>query len=102
MRRAAVDFPLVPTTCTASNERCGSPRRASSARIRSVPKPSGGHGLSDSSHSTADGIELALVALELLALFGHDIGRRVGGEALVREHRLAACDLAAKPFALRL
>src|ERR1700704_2908876 len=104
MRRAAVDLPFVPTTCTASNERCGSPSRSSSATMRSVPKPSVGHGLSDATQAvpspapsslrrSADGIELAAVPLELLALAVHDLGRRVRDEALVREHRLGACEL---------
>src|SRR4051812_26362949 len=100
MRRAAVDFPFVPTTCTDSNERSGFPSRASSSRIRSVPKPSAGHGLSNSSQLTADGIELAPVALELLALGVDDRGRRVRDEALVRELFLRTLDLLAQPFAL--
>src|SRR5690349_19644165 len=52
--------------------------------------------------SPADGIELAPVALELLAFLRDDVGRRVGDEALVREHLLAARHLAAEPLALRL
>ena len=49
----AVDFPFVPTTWIAGYASCGSPSSASSARIRSSPKPSRGHGLIASSHSTA-------------------------------------------------
>src|SRR4051795_3326274 len=93
MRRAAGDLPFVPTTCTASKERCGSPRRASSSTIRSVPKPSTGQGLSDSSQLTADCIELAAIPLELLALGVHDLGRCVRDEALVRELLLRPGDL---------
>src|SRR5436305_2002274 len=53
MRRAAVDFPFVPTTCTASKLRWGFPSRAKRACIRSVPNPSSGHGERDSSHAVA-------------------------------------------------
>jgi hypothetical protein len=42
--RVVVDFPLVPTTCTAGSPACGSPSAARSARIRSSPKPSRGQG----------------------------------------------------------
>ena len=49
----AVDLPFVPTTWIAGYEACGSPSSARSARIRSSPKPSRGHGLIASSHSTA-------------------------------------------------
>ena len=49
----AVDLPFVPTTWIAGYASCGSPSSASSARIRSSPKPSRGHGLIASSHSTA-------------------------------------------------
>ena len=52
--------------------------------------------------SAADGIELALVALELLAFLRDDLGRRVGGEALVGEHLLGTCDLDAEALPLRL
>src|SRR4029078_3732454 len=45
---------------------------------------------------------LALVALELLAFLGDDLGRRIGGEALIREHLLAPGDLATEPRTLRL
>ena len=50
--------------------------RASSARIRSSPKPSVGHGLSDATQSVADRVKLAPVALELLALGLDDVRRR--------------------------
>src|SRR3954452_11278525 len=102
MRRAAVDLPFVPTTCTASKERCGLPSRSSSLRIRSVPKPSVGHGLSDSIQEVLlpDGIELAAVPLELLALGVHDLGRCVGDEAVIRQHPLGAVNLLAQALAL--
>ena len=48
----AVDFPFVPTTCTAGYAACGSPSSARSASIRPSPN-SRGHGLSESSHSSA-------------------------------------------------
>ena len=38
--RVAVDLPFVPTTWTAGYRSCGSPRAASSACMRSSPKPS--------------------------------------------------------------
>src|SRR5437899_7488652 len=101
MRRAAVDLPFVPTTCTASNERCGLPSRSSSATMRSVPKPSRGHGLSEASQSVADCSELTAVPLELLALGIHDLGGRIRDEALVRELLLGARDLLAQALALR-
>ena len=49
----AVDLPFVPTTWMAGYASWGSPSSASRARIRSSPKPSRGHGLIASSHSTA-------------------------------------------------
>src|SRR5438874_9056277 len=61
--------------------------------MRSSPKPSFGHGLSDSTSSTAESIELPPVARELLAFGLHDVGRRVLNEAPVREHPLRAGDL---------
>ncbi len=51
--RVVVDFPFVPTTWIAGYRSCGSPSSASSARIRSSPKPSAGHGLSEAIHSVA-------------------------------------------------
>src|SRR5206468_27991 len=57
---------------------------------------------SPSRSSAADGIELAPVALELLALGSDDLGRRIRDEALVAEHLLAALDLLAQPRDLRL
>ncbi len=59
-------------------------------------------GTSVSSQSVADRIELAAVALELLALGVDDLGRRVLDEALVREQPLGALDLLAQPVALGL
>ena len=50
--------------------------------------------------SPADGIELAPVALELLALRLDDLGGAFCDEALVREHPLGARDLLAQPLAL--
>ena len=44
--------------------------------------------------------ELGAVALELLALGGHDVRRRVRDEALVREHALRPRDLLAQPLDL--
>src|SRR5437870_8969434 len=51
--------------------------------------------------SLGDRIELATVALELLALRLDDRRRRVGDEALVREHRLRARDLFPQALDLR-
>src|SRR6266576_6550753 len=99
IRRAAVDLPFVPTTCTASNERCGLPRRSSNSTMRSVPNPSLGHGLSDSIQLVADCIELATVPLELFALGVHDLGGCVPDEPLVAEHRFRAPDLLAQALA---
>src|SRR6188472_940748 len=48
------------------------------------------------------GLKLALVALELLALPVHDLRRRVGDEALVAEHPSGALDLLAQPVDLEL
>jgi hypothetical protein len=49
----AVDLPFVPTTWIAGYRSCGSPSCARSARMRSTPKPSRGHGFIASSHSVA-------------------------------------------------
>src|SRR6187455_3176795 len=74
--------------------------------MRSSPKPSRGHGLIASSHSTAvmalavERGQLAAVALELLALGRDDRVRCVRDEPLVREHPLRASDLLAQPLNL--
>src|SRR5689334_19446553 len=70
--------------------------------MRSSPKPSTGQGERDATQSVADGIELAPVALELLALRVDDRRRRVRHEAIVREHRLGALDLLAQARTLGL
>ena len=104
--RVVVDLPFVPTTCTPDSPACGSPSAASSARIRSSPKPSRGHGESASSQATcvslAEGVELAPVPLELRALGLDHVGRRVRDEPLVREHPLGPRDLLreARPLGL--
>src|SRR5205823_5731281 len=87
------DFPFVPTTWIDGYVSWGSPSSARSASIRSSPKPSFGHGLSDSTSSTAEGIELPPVARELLAFGLHDVGGRALDEAVVREHPLRPRDL---------
>src|SRR5262249_2941665 len=95
--RVVVDLPFVPTMWIAGNRSCGSPSPRSSARMRSVPKPSRGHGLGARIHAvlSAEGIELGTVLLELLALALDDLGCRVRDELLVRKHPLAALDLLA-------
>src|SRR5437763_11171969 len=82
----------------AGNRSCGSPSSRSSVRIRSVPKPSAGHGLSDSTQRVA----LGKVLRELLALGGHRFGRGVRDELLVREHPLGPLDLLLDSGALAL
>ena len=74
----------------------GSPSSSSSARIRSSPNPSCGQGLSPSTNSTAERIELGPVLRQLVLLGLDDIRRRVLDEALVRQHPLAALDLLAR------
>src|SRR5882672_192134 len=105
MVRVAVDLPFVPTTCTEGNARSGFPSSSSSARMLSSPNSSG-HGLRLATQavfaSVAEGIELAPVALELLALSGYDLRRRIRDEPLVREHLLGSIDLLQQPLALRL
>src|SRR5471032_176719 len=95
--RVVVDLPFVPTTCTAGYASCGSLSSASRARIRSSPKPSAGHGLSEAIQSVADRVKLAPVALELRALGLHDVLARIRHEPLVRQHLLAARDLSLEP-----
>src|SRR5205823_10290966 len=73
---------------------------ASSACIRPRPNSSG-QGESDSIQLTAEGIELAAVAGELLALGLDDVGRRVLDEAFIREHLLRSLDLFLEPRDLR-
>ena len=93
--------PRGPRRTTAAGRRAGEQLHAS-APSRSRPPATGESDSSHRSQSTADCIELAPVALELVALFGDDIGRGVRDEALVREHLLGARDLAAQPLALRV
>src|SRR6188508_915064 len=106
--RVVVDLPFVPTTCTAGRPACGSPSAARSARIRSSPKPSRGHGESASNQATcvmwlgAEQVELAPVPLELRALRLDHIGRRVRDEPLVGEHPLGPRDLLHEARALGL
>src|SRR6476661_6887409 len=68
--------------------------------MRSSPKPSFGQGLSDSTYSTADGIELPLVARELRAFSLDDVGRRVLHEVVIRQHSFGARDLFLQPLDL--
>src|SRR5215475_6318398 len=89
VRRVVVDLPFVPTTWIAWKRSCGSPSTRRSARIRSVPKPSAGHGLSDSTQRVA----LGKVLRELLALGSDRLGRCVRHELLVGEHPLGPVDL---------
>src|SRR5262249_12350663 len=102
----AVDFPFVPTTCIAGYASWGSPRSVSRARMLSRPKPSRGHGLMASSHSTADMFlsvargQLATVALELLPLGVDHSGWCIRHEALVREHPFRARHLVAQALDL--
>src|SRR5689334_15469648 len=70
--------------------------------MRSSPN-SAGHGESPATQSVAgNGLELTLVARQLLALGRDDVGRRVLDEALVRELLLGPRDLPAQPLALGL
>src|SRR6266581_7311315 len=80
----------------AGNRSWGSPSSRSSARIRSVPKPSAGHGLSDSTQRVA----LCNVLRQLLAFGGDGFGRCIRDELLVREHPLGPVDLLLHPRAL--
>src|SRR3954452_8056893 len=82
---------------TAGKRRCGLSSRSRSARIRSSPKPSVGHGLRPASQLVADCVELTPVPLELLALGLDDVRGRARDEALVGEHPLGARDLAFEP-----
>src|SRR3954470_13734568 len=70
--------------------------------MRSVPKPSAGHGLSAATHSVAEGVKLGLVLLELQAFAVDHVGRRVRDEPLVCEHLLGALDLLCEPRAFPL
>src|SRR4051812_4973865 len=98
-------LPFVPTTCTAGKRRCGSPSAARSARMRPSPNSSG-HGDRPSSQAissaVAERLELAAVALELLALRLDDLRRRVLHEPLVPEHLLRAGDLLPQAVSLRV
>ena len=71
------------------------------------PRPnSSGHGERPSSHRSgsdvAECLELAPIALKLLALRFDDLGWCVRDETLVRQHSLRAADLLAQPLLLRL
>ena len=84
--RAVVVLPFVPTTWIAPEAALGIAERRRSSRIRPSPNSSG-QGLSASSQATlsaAEGIELAPVARQLLALALDHLGRRVGDEVVVR------------------
>src|SRR3954452_16071272 len=69
--------------------------------MRSTPKPSTGHGLSEATQSVADSVRLAPVPLELLALGLHHGCGRTRDEALVRKHPLRPRDLLLEPRDLR-
>src|SRR5437016_9368726 len=97
-RRVAVDFPFVPTTWIVSSSRSGFPRRASSSRIRSSPKPSVGHGLSELTQRVA----LCNVLPKLLALTLDGVRICVRHELLVSEHLLRPVDLLLQPRPLGL
>src|SRR3954451_7591481 len=73
----------------AGNRSCGSPSSRSRARIRSVPKPSVGHGERDSTQRVA----LSKVLRELLPLGFDRFRRGVRNELLVGEHPLGSFDL---------
>src|SRR3954453_3143936 len=95
MRFVAVVLPFVPTTWTAGKDSCGSPSSASRRCIRSRPNSSG-QGVRASSQAVALSTERSEIAPEprqLVAFRLDDLGGRVRGEALVREHPLGASDL---------
>ena len=115
--RVVVDLPFVPTTWTAGKPGLRLAELGEQRAHPVEPEPVRGHGESASSQATfvtrsrrhraqavtrASSVELAPVALELRALGLDDLGRRVGDEALVREHPLGAGDLLAQPLALGL
>src|SRR5437899_4587805 len=68
--------------------------------MRSSPKPSAGHGLSDSIHSTAECVKLSLVLGELRTFAVDHARRGVRDELLVGEHPLRTLDLLLYPRAL--
>src|SRR3954449_5410680 len=70
--------------------------------MRSVPKPSAGHGLSAATQSVAECVKLGLVLLELQAFAVDHVGCRVRDEPLVCEHLLRTLDLLREPRALAL
>src|SRR5205814_13560 len=72
------------------------------ARIRSSPKPSAGHGLSDSIQLAAESLELGAVLLTLGFLRFDDLGRRLPREVRVRELALRAGEFLPDAPELRL
>src|SRR5581483_6888316 len=95
--RVVVDLPFVPTTWTHSYSSCGSPSLCSSERIRSVPKPPAGHGLSAATQSVAERVKLGPVLRELPTLALDHVGRGVRDELVVREHALRPRDFLREP-----
>src|SRR4051794_9777416 len=107
-------LPLVPTTWTARNARCGLPSAVSSRRIRSspnfIPNSSSESRWSSACSSdqliprrpgSSERLELGLEPRELRALAVDDVGGRLRDEALVAELALGAADLGLEPLALR-
>src|SRR5438105_8730231 len=82
----------------AGNRSCGSPSSRRSARIRSVPKPSAGHGERDSTQRVA----LSNVLRKLLSFGSDRFGRGLRDELVVREHPFGPLDLLldARPLGL--
>src|SRR5919199_6681749 len=70
--------------------------------MRSSPKPSAGHGLSDSIHSTAESFELGAVLLTLDLLCLDHLARRLLGEARIGELALGTRELLAYALTLGL
>lgn len=109
--RVTDDFPLVPTTCTDSKRSWGRPSSSLRSSIRSRPsfQPIGSSEFRYVSASNAGPFpraglsaqfgKLDLEALELLALFGHDLFGRVADEPLVAELLLGLADLVENLFA---
>src|SRR4051812_1498463 len=70
--------------------------------MRSVPKPSAGHGLSEATQSVAECVKLGPVLLELPAFALDHVRRRVRHELLVGEHLLRTLDLLCEARTLAL